>query len=201
MGTVFREDVAALVPRLRAYARSLAREPHLADDLVQDTVVLALRGEARFTPGTNLEAWLFTILRNRFRSAVGRRRRTEPLPEEEELERALWVPAAQDAALDVRAFRLAFARLKPGYREVLVLHAVHGLRYEQIAAVCGCEVGTVKSRMNRARTVLKSMLSGEDAPEVTRLHGRRRGTGPGRRREAGAAPANIRPAATFPLQD
>ena len=170
MGTVFREDVAATLPRLRAFARSLtASDRAWADDLVQDTVVLALRGEARFAPGTNLEAWLFTILRNRFRSTVGRGRRTEPLPDEEELERALWVPATQDVALDVRAFRSVFPRLKPEYREVLVLWAVHGFTYERIAAVTGCEVGTVKSRMNRARTVLKALLLGE-APAPRRHH-------------------------------
>ena len=170
MGTVFREDVAATLPRLRAFARSLAREPHLADDLVQDTVLLALRAEARFTPGTNLEAWLFAILRNHFRTTVGRRRRrVEVVPEDEELERAWWVPAAQEAALDVRAFRSVFSQLKPEYREVLVLWAVHGFTYERIAAVTGCEVGTVKSRMNRARTVLKALLLGE-APAPRRHH-------------------------------
>ena len=166
MGTVFREDVAATLPRLRAFARSLtASDRAWADDLVQDTVVNALRAQAQFTPGTNLEAWLFTILRNRFRSEVGRRRqRAEVMPEDEELERVWWVPAAQDAALDVLAFRRAFPRLTPGHREVLVLHAVRGLTYEEIAAACGCEVGTVKSRMNRARAVLKAMLLGETPP-------------------------------------
>ena len=171
----FREDVVAMLPRLRAYARGLAAgDRALADDLVQDTVLLALRAEARFTPGTNLEAWLLTILRNRFLSAVGHRRRRQVALEDEEVERVLWVPATQEVALDVRAFRWAFASLPPIQREVLVLHAVHGLRYERIAAVCGCEVGTVKSRMNRARTTLKVLLLGEDAPEGTAARARRR---------------------------
>jgi RNA polymerase sigma-70 factor (ECF subfamily) len=191
MGTVFREEVAAMLPRLRAFARSLtAGDRFWADDLVQDTVLLALRAQAQFRPGTNLEAWLFTILRNRFRSAVGRRRRrAEVAPDEEELERVWWTPAVQEAALDVRAFRTAFARLKPGYREVLVLHAVHGLTYERIAAICGCEVGTVKSRMNRARTVLKTMLLGGDAPEGRHVRGRGRATESGRDRSAAVAAA------------
>jgi RNA polymerase sigma-70 factor, ECF subfamily len=180
MGTVFREDVAATLPRLRAFARSLtASDRAWADDLVQDTVVNALRAQAQFTPGTNLEAWLFAILRNRFRTTVGRRR-GEVMPEDEELERVWWVPAAQDAALDVLAFRRAFPRLTPGHREVLLLHAVRGLTYEEIAAACGCEVGTVKSRMNRARAVLKAMLLGETPP---------------RRRSAPARDEPCRPAA------
>ena len=76
---VFREDIAAMLPRLRAFARSLARDRHLADDLVQDTLVSALRARHQFTPGTNLEAWLFTILRNRFRT-VARRERAASRP-------------------------------------------------------------------------------------------------------------------------
>src|SRR4051794_6708621 len=170
----FREDVVATLPRLRA--RGLAAgDRSLADDVVQDTVLLALRAEARFTPGTNLGAWLLTILRNRFLGTVGHRRRRQVALEDEEVERVLWVPAAQEAALDVRAFRRAFVRLAPVQREVLVLAAVHGLPYERIAAVCGCEVGTVKSRINRARTTLKALLLGEDAAEGTPARARRRG--------------------------
>ncbi len=171
----FRQGVVATLPRLRAYARGLAAgDRSLADDVVQDTVLLVLRAERQFTPGTNLKVWLLTILRNRFVSTVGRRRRGEVAVEDEELERASWAPAAQEVALDVHAFRLAFARLAPIQREVLVLRAVHGLRYERIAAVCGCEVGTVKSRINRARTTLKALLLGEDAAEGTPARARRR---------------------------
>ena len=90
------------------------------------------------------------------------------------VERVLWVPATQEVALEVRAFRRAFVRLTPIQREVLVLHAVHGLRYERIAAVCDCEIGTVKSRMSRARAALKAMLLGEDEPEETSVRARRR---------------------------
>src|SRR3954452_18472780 len=133
----FREDVVATLPRLRAYARGLAAgDRSSADDVVQDTVLLALRAEARFTPGTNLEAWLLTILRNRFLSTVGPRRRRQVALEDEEGERVLWVPPPRGAALALPAFRRALPRLAPVQREVLVLRAVHGLRYERIAAVC-----------------------------------------------------------------
>ena len=153
------------VPRLRAFARSLTNgDRQLADDLVQDTVVNALRAQRQFTPGTNLEAWLFAILRNRFRSLVGRRRnRLEQPQDDEELERVFWTPPAQDAVIEIAAFRRAFRDLAPSHREVLVLVGVHGLSYERVAEICGCQIGTVKSRINRARTVLKAKLLGEDA--------------------------------------
>ena len=163
----FAEDVAALVPQLRAYARVLARDPHAADDLVQDTVVLALRAWHRFTPGTNLKGWLLTIERNRFRSLRTRRHLTAEVGVDD-LGPLASVPAFQEGRAELRHFKAAFARLSPHHREVLVLHAVHGLPYEQVAAVVGCAVGTVKSRINRARATLKAMLLGGDAaPEGT----------------------------------
>ncbi len=163
--TIFQEDVVTTVPRLRVFARSLTNgDRQLADDLVQDTVVNALRAQRQFTPGTNLEAWLFAILRNRFRSLVGRRRnRLEQPQDDEELERVFWTPPAQDAVIEIAAFRRAFRDLAPSHREVLVLVGVHGLSYERVAEICGCQIGTVKSRINRARTVLKAKLLGEDA--------------------------------------
>lgn len=156
-----REDVLPLVPQLRAYARALsARNPDLADDLVQDTLMLALQAWHRFTPGTNLKAWLFQILHNRFHSIVTRKHVRSEVASDS-LERLAWVPAHQEAGPEVADFKAAFAHLSPSHREVLVLHAVHGLAYERIAEICGCEVGTVKSRINRARGRLKEMLLGE----------------------------------------
>jgi RNA polymerase sigma-70 factor (ECF subfamily) len=166
----FAADVVALVPRLRAYARTLARDPNLADDLVQDTVVLALQAWESFTPGTNLMGWLFTIERNRFRSLIGRRHVAAEV-RDDDLEHRAAVPAFQEGQAELRDFKAAFARLGPSRREMLVLNAVHGLPYEQVAAVTGCPVGTVKSRINRARAALRAMLLGEDAPEG---HGRER---------------------------
>jgi RNA polymerase sigma-70 factor, ECF subfamily len=159
---VFKEDVAALVPHLRAFARSLTGgDVQLADDVVQDTIVNALQAQHQFTPGTNLKAWLFTILRNRFRSVIARKHVTSEVPDDD-LERHSWVPAEQESRIEVAAFKRAFQALSPAHREVLVLVAVHGLPYEQVAEICGCEVGTVKSRVNRARAMLKRMLF-EDA--------------------------------------
>jgi RNA polymerase sigma-70 factor (ECF subfamily) len=164
-----RDAMLPLVPQLRGYARALtAGNPDLADDLVQDTLMLALQAWERFTPGTNLKAWLFQILHNRFCSVVSRRHVRAEIGVDDLSWRAS-VPAFQEIRPEVREFKLAFARLTPAHREVLVLHAVQGLPYEQIAEICGCEVGTVKSRINRARNVLKQILLGEGGPKQS-LH-------------------------------
>jgi RNA polymerase sigma-70 factor (ECF subfamily) len=159
---IFKEEIATLVPYLRAFARTLtAGDTSFADDLVQDTIVNALQAKDQFTEGTNLKAWLFTILRNRFRSVVGRKHVTAEVVEDD-LEGLSWVPPEQESRLEVAAFKRAFSSLKPNQREVLVLVAVHGLSYERVAEICGCEVGTVKSRVSRARMQLKEMLLGEE---------------------------------------
>jgi RNA polymerase sigma-70 factor (ECF subfamily) len=162
--SVFREDVVALVPHLRAFARSLTGgDVHFADDIVQDTIVNALQAQRQFTPGTNLKAWLFTILRNRFRSLIARKHVTAEVADDD-LERHYWVGAEQESRIEVAAFKRAFRLLSAAHREVLVLVAIHGLPYEQIAEICGCEVGTVKSRVNRARGILRRMLMDDGAP-------------------------------------
>lgn len=160
----FRDDVVALLPHLRAFARSLtAGDPHLADDLVQDTVVNALRARDSFTPGTNLRAWLFRILRNRFLSLKARRHVRAEVADEE-LETRWSVPACQESLIEIDAFRRAFRALSPAHREVLVLTVVHELPYEEVAEICGCAVGTVKSRVARARALLKRMLLEGEVP-------------------------------------
>jgi RNA polymerase sigma-70 factor (ECF subfamily) len=162
-----REAILALLPQLRGYARSLTGgDEHAADDLVQDTVVQALQAWDRFTPGTNLKAWLFRILHNRHLTVRERRHVTAEIGVDD-LSLHGSVPAFQEGRAELRHFKAAFARLNPSQREVLVLHAVHGLPYEQIAEVTGCKVQAVKSRMNRARTALRRMLLGDDAPEGT----------------------------------
>ena len=161
---IFREDVAALVPALRTFARALTGgEPSVADDLVQDTMVNALQAHEQYQPGTNLEAWLFTILRNRHRSLRTRRHVTAEIGTDD-LEALATVPPAQEHRLEVIAFRRAFARLPGSQREMLVLVTVRGLSYEAAAAICGCEVGTAKSRVHRGRVALRAMLLDEETP-------------------------------------
>ncbi|MFP4270624.1 MAG: sigma-70 family RNA polymerase sigma factor [Alphaproteobacteria bacterium] len=154
----FREELTRTIPSLRAFARSLAAgDEALADDLVQDTCVNALRSQHQFTPGTNLKAWLFTILRNRFRSLAKRRRIRAEEPDDD-LDRLPVDATPQEGRLEMLAFRHAFGELRPEYREALVLAVVHGMNYEEIARVCGCRVGTVKSRVSRARERLRRVL-------------------------------------------
>lgn len=169
--TVFRDDIVLLLPHLRAYARSLtAGDRSLADDLVQDTLLNALRAQHQFTPGTNLRAWLFTILRNRLRSVMGRRQIVIEL-QDDMIDQKRSTPAPQESGIEFAAFRHAFGRLCLMHREVLVMTVVQGLPYERVAELCGCRVGTVKSRVSRARDQLRQMLlddelapGGLDAP-------------------------------------
>ncbi len=160
--TVFREEVAALVPPLRAFARTLVGgDVSFADDLVQDTMVNALQAQRQFTNDTNLKAWLYTILRNRWRSLVSRRHVTAEISVDS-LDELAWAPPPQEVRLEVIAFRAAFRSLSAAQREVLVLVGVHGLSYEKAAAICGCELGTVKSRVHRGRALLRQMLLDPD---------------------------------------
>ena len=157
-----RKALVDAVPNLRAFGISLCGDVDRADDLVQETLVKAWNNLGSFQEGTNLKAWLFTILRNRFRSLVSRKHVTAEVATDD-LEQLSSIPPEQEARLEVLAFRRAFGLLKPGQREILVLVAVHGLSYERAAEVCGCEVGTVKSRVNRARAQLKAFLLGGGA--------------------------------------
>jgi RNA polymerase sigma-70 factor (ECF subfamily) len=159
----FREELTRTIPSLRSFARSLTMgDDAFADDLVQDTCVNALRAQDQFTPGTNLKAWLFTILRNRFRS-LAKHRRTRAEDPDDDLDRIVTGPPPQHGRLEMIAFRRALAELRAEYREALVLAVVHGLDYDDIAHICGCRVGTVKSRVSRARARLRQAL--DDGPE------------------------------------
>jgi RNA polymerase sigma-70 factor (ECF subfamily) len=171
--TLFRDDIVLLLPPLRAFARSLTNgDRHLADDLVQDTMVNALRAQHQFTPNTNLKAWLFAILRNRFHSLIGRKHVTAEVYVDD-LDQQRSTPAAQEVGIEVAAFHHAFGRLSAAHRAALVLTVVQGLSYEHVGRICGCEVGTVKSRVHRARELLKKMLLDDEAPlgePATRRH-------------------------------
>jgi RNA polymerase sigma-70 factor, ECF subfamily len=185
---VFREEVAALLPSLRAFARALASgNASLADDLVQDTMLSALQSQHQFTAGTNLEAWLFTILRNRFRSLRTRRHVTAEIGTDD-LEPLASVPAAQEARLEVMAFRTVFRRLPAAQREMLILVTVRGLSYEAAAELCGCEVGTAKSRVHRARATLRSLLLEEPTAETLLDQQPSAAAKPAGRRAASSAP-------------
>jgi len=153
----FKAELIELLPSLRAFARSLARNPAQADDLVQDTLVKALANVDRFEPGTNLRAWLFTILRNHYYSQL-RKAKREVEDVEGRFAARLASRPEQDGSVDLEDFKSAFAQLAPDHREVLTLVGASGCSYEEAAQICGCAVGTIKSRVNRARKRLSDLL-------------------------------------------
>jgi RNA polymerase sigma-70 factor (ECF subfamily) len=158
MDNDFERELIESLPQLRAFALALCRNREQAEDLVQDAVMRALANEHSFTPGTNFRAWIFTILRNRFRSIL-RRRQIQDSHAKEMAHAPQSTPASQESAVWVRDLEGALARIPDEQREVLILTTVLGLNYEQAAEVCGCAVGTVKSRVSRAREELKAILS------------------------------------------
>ena len=161
----WREEVVALIPALRAFAWSLSHNGSDADDLVQDTLIKAWTNRDKFEPGTNLRAWLFTILRNTYYTHVLRRRR-EVRDEQGEYAGQLRTPATQDWSVAMRTLQLALQRLPPEHREALILVGAAGLSYEEAAEICGCALGTIKSRVNRARARLLKIMDAEDANDV-----------------------------------
>lgn len=160
-----REALLAAVPGLRAFAISLSGQVDRADDLVQDTLMRALANLHRFEPGTNLNAWLFTILRNLFHSEYRKRRREIEDPDGSYAGR-LKVQPEQGPHLDLEDFRSALTQLPSDQREALLLVGASGFSYEEAANICGCAVGTIKSRVNRARIRLASLLNVEDMDDL-----------------------------------
>jgi RNA polymerase sigma-70 factor, ECF subfamily len=160
-----REALLAAVPILRAFAISLAGQVDKADDLVQDTLLRALSNLHRFEPGTNLNAWLFTILRNLFHSEYRKRRREIEDPDGTYAGR-LRVQPEQGAHLDFEDFRTALFQLPSDQREALLLVGASGFSYEEAANICGCAVGTIKSRVNRARIRLAALLNVDDIDDL-----------------------------------
>jgi len=152
-----RDAMLAATPNLRAFAISLARNVDRADDLVQETLLRALANIDSFQPGTNMSAWLFTILRNHFRSEY-RKRRREVEDGEGRYAETLKSQPEQYGQVEFKEFRQALTQLPADQREALVLVGASGFSYEEAANICGCAVGTIKSRVNRARTRLAELL-------------------------------------------
>jgi RNA polymerase sigma-70 factor, ECF subfamily len=156
-GGGFREQMIAEIPSLRAFAMSLCGTMHQADDLVQDALLKAWGNASSFQEGTNLRAWLFTILRNTYYSLHRKRGREVQDVDGEHAARVAVAPA-QDGMMDLADFRRALAQLPAEQREVLIMVGATGLSYEEAAEICGVAVGTIKSRVNRARVRLGEIL-------------------------------------------
>jgi RNA polymerase sigma-70 factor (ECF subfamily) len=160
----FRADLLAVTPSLRAFALSLVGDRDRADDLVQDTLLRALQKQDRFEPDTKLQAWLFTILRNLFYSDYRRRKR-----EVEDVDglyaAKLSTLPEQPGCAEFETLRSALARLSDEQREAVLLVGAQGYSYEQVAEICGAPLGTIKSRVNRARKRLAELLKHEHDSE------------------------------------
>ena len=159
-----REVMLAAVPSLRAFAISLCGNVDRADDLVQEALLRAWANLGSFEPGTNMSAWLFTILRNLFRSEYRKRRREVEDADGSYAEQLTSLPE-QDSRLKIEEFRRALKLLPTDQRESLILVGASGFSYEEAAQICGCAVGTIKSRVNRARSRLAEILSIGDASD------------------------------------
>lgn len=157
----FKHDLLELIPFLRAFARSLCGNQETADDLAQETLVKAWQARDMFAPGTNLKAWLFTILRNQFYSDRRRAWRQAPW-DQDAAERIPGSAGEQSWAAELSDTARALACLSDEQREALILVGAGGFSYEDAAQICNCAVGTVKSRVARARKSLIAILEGDE---------------------------------------
>lgn len=152
------DDLVALIPHMRAFARSLCRDRTQADDLAQEALAHAWRCRQSYAPGTNLKAWVFTIVRNQFYSEKRRSWRVTQL-DSKHAEETLVAVNSPTAALELDDVRRAMLELPVLQREALTLVAVAGLPYQEAARICGCAEGTIKSRVCRARRELTRILA------------------------------------------
>jgi RNA polymerase sigma-70 factor, ECF subfamily len=157
-----KRDLLASIPHLRALAIGLCGRRDPAEDLVQETLTRAWANLSSFEPGTNLKAWLYTILRNEFYSDL-RKRRREVADPDGALAATLTSEPAQQGRVDFQDLRLALARLPPTQREAVLLVGASSLSYEDAARICNCAVGTMKSRVHRARLHLADLFNPDAA--------------------------------------
>ena len=167
-----RDQILAAIPSLRAFAISLSGNVDRADDLVQETILRALANIHSFQPGTNMPAWLFTILRNLFRSEY-RKRRREVEDTDGNFAETLKSHPDQIGRVEFQEFRAALAQLPAEQREALILVGASGFSYEEAADICECAVGTIKSRVNRARSRLAKLLQVDSIDEFGPDHATR----------------------------
>lgn len=154
----FRKDLTALIPHLRAFARSLCGNATLADDVAQDAMLKAWNKRTSFKPGTNLKAWTFTILRNQFYSIKRRSWRATSL-EPEVAEQTIVSTDNQDDSMRLNELRRALDMLSDDKREAVILVGASGMSYEEAGEICDCAPGTIKSRVSRARNELETIMT------------------------------------------
>ncbi len=158
----FKVQLTDLIPHLRAFARSLCGDAAAADDLAQDAMLRAWRSRGSYEGGTNMKAWAFTILRNAFYSEKRRSWRTQPLDMDVAANTLVALDASTDK-LELLALRNALAKLPLEQKEAILLVGAGGLSYEDAATICETAVGTIKSRVSRARAALTAILESNGA--------------------------------------
>jgi RNA polymerase sigma factor (sigma-70 family) len=159
----FRDELGRVIPHLRAFGRSLSGNRDLADDLVQETLLKAWAARRRFQAGTNMRAWTFIILRNLFLSQM-RRARFKGEWDDVTASKILAAPASQERHVDLGDLQRALLHLPQPQREALILVGAGGFAYEEAAEICGCAVGTIKSRVARGRVALEQLMAGGKLP-------------------------------------
>jgi RNA polymerase sigma-70 factor, ECF subfamily len=164
MSNQFRDDLIAAIPGLRAFGFSLTSRSDRADDLVQETLMKAWKHHESFQEGTNIKAWLYTILRNEFYSQL-RKRRREVEDADGHFSSRVAVQAEQHGHLDMADLKSALELLPEDQREAIILVGASGFSYEEAATICKVAVGTIKSRVNRARRKLSEILQINDPSE------------------------------------
>ena len=164
-GATLKDEMLRTIPSLRAFAFSLCGNADRADDLVQETLMKAWINQHSFTQGTSMSAWLFTILRNVFYSEYRKRRREVEDAEGTMASRLVSVPE-QNGHMDLQDLRAALQKLPAEQREALILVGGSGFAYEEAAQICGCALGTLKSRVNRARTAIAALMALESTKDV-----------------------------------
>jgi RNA polymerase sigma-70 factor (ECF subfamily) len=163
----FKTELTGLLPQVRAFAHFLCRDRAAADDLAQESLLRAWGARKSFQPGSHMRAWLFVIVRNAFYSDQRKSWRSVAL-DQETAERTLRQESAQTEALDLDDVRRALQRLPQDQREAIILVTAGGLSYEETAQICQCAVGTIKSRVNRARKALIEIIDSGQIPPPDR---------------------------------
>jgi RNA polymerase sigma-70 factor (ECF subfamily) len=167
-GVTFKRDLVAAIPSLRAFARSLCGDATRADDLVQDTMLKAWQAREAFIPGTNFKAWTYRILRNTFYSSWRKDRRLVALDDDKYSNTAKAVDDAE-SSLHLAEVAGALLQLPAEQREALILTTAGGFDYEQVAAIAGVAVGTIKSRVSRGRAALTKLLEATSTLDRERI--------------------------------
>ncbi|KXF79150.1 hypothetical protein ATN84_05310 [Paramesorhizobium deserti] len=160
-----KDQMASILPALRAFSRTFFKNPDDADDLVQETLRKALGSIHQFTPGTSMKSWLFTIMRNTYNTAV-RLKLREVTGSERCISENCSTSANQEWVSRARELQDALHEIHPEMREVIILVSVMGSSYEEAAEICGCAIGTIKSRLNRGKAQLLEKLGGESRHSI-----------------------------------